>query len=717
MHQVLRRLHKLSAMSLPELCERGRQWGRKTGERWLGFDRGELDDRALRRCLVPPLAAASMETVTRACWPVHEDGRGAWPLRPSADTRSLCECARRRFPEDCDALIERADRAITGRFDLLGVHNVTFGTPIDWHLDPTTGKRTELRHWSTIDYLNPAVAGDKKVTWELNRHNHFVTFGQAFLLTEDERYAGAFVDHVTAWLDANPPRQGINWASSLEVSFRSISWLWALACFGRSRTVTTALTWRLLKSLLQHGCYIESYLSHYFSPNTHLTGEALGLLYLGTALPVLAPAARWREQALHILLAQLPKQVQDDGVYFEQASYYHRYTTDIYLHLYLLARKTEVLLPPIVRRSLHGLLDHLLWITRPDGSSTIYGDEDGGRLLTVHRREAGDFRDTLQIGTALFGVGAWKWAAGPAGPELLWLLGPEGLAAYDSIVPQEPENTARHFHSSGLIVLRDGWARQSSYVFVDGGAHGAANYVHAHADASSFEYAAGGVAWIVDPGTYTYTGDPEWRDRFRSSLAHNTLSIQEWPQSHPAGPFSWKRVAHASVRRFDVLSEGAMCRVEENGYEHLNPPVRHQRSFYLLRRPDAPTTSYLLIHDRVDTVGRYRYRLRFHLAPGCLVQYRHDASPLVHSHGDALECAFWAIDENGQCALMACSSEAGWVSPCYGRRDASTVLVVDAESEGSLVLVSVWAPRAAASALDLERLAFHRSQQFDRCAA
>ena len=53
-------------------------------------------------------------------------------------------------------------------------------------------------------------------------------------------------------------------------------------------------------------------------------------------------------------------------------------------------------LPPVVKDTVAQLLDHLLWITRPDGLSTLYGDEDGGRLLTLHRREAADFRDTCK---------------------------------------------------------------------------------------------------------------------------------------------------------------------------------------------------------------------------------------------------------------------------------------------------------------------------------
>ncbi|HEX8336794.1 MAG TPA: alginate lyase family protein, partial [Pyrinomonadaceae bacterium] len=55
-------------------------------------------------------------------------------------------------------------------------------------------------------------------------------------------------------------------------------------------------------------------------------------------LPELRRAARWREAGRGILLEQLTRQVRPDGVYFEQASYYQRYTADFYTHFMLLAR-------------------------------------------------------------------------------------------------------------------------------------------------------------------------------------------------------------------------------------------------------------------------------------------------------------------------------------------------------------------------------------------
>jgi uncharacterized heparinase superfamily protein len=719
MKPISKNMKKIIAMSPAEWHERGRQLLLKSGERLFGLHQGELSDRAFRRRLLPPLNEASIETVAED---VLEVMRGLdfsrRPFMPLFGARDMtASLFRRRFPAECERLLYRAERAILGRFDLLGLADVSFGQPIDWHLEPSSRKRTGNVHWSAIKYLNPAVAGDKKVTWELNRHAHFVTFGQAYLMTKDDRYAEAFITQLTDWLDANPPRRGINWASTLEVSFRSIAWLWALPCFAWSGRLTPTIIWRVLKSLVQKGSYIESYLSHYFAPNTHLTGEALGLLYLGTALPWVADAPRWRELGLRILLEQLPRQVQPDGVYFEHASYYHRYTTDFYVHVVLLARATGVTLPPVVAEALARLLDHLFWITRPDGKSTVYGDDDGGRLLSLHQREAGDFRDTLQIGAALLGESAWKWAAGPAGPELLWLLGPEGLEAYDRLVLAEPDSLVKQFPASGLVVLRDGWKENSSYVFLDAGPHGSMNYVHAHADALSFEYASGGVTWVVDPGTYTYTKDPALRDQFRSSSGHNTLVVEGQSQSQPNGPFSWAHVAEATLQEVTANAEAARCTGSQNGYERLHPPVRHQRSIHLLKRPGDASGSYVLLEDRVATSGSYRYQLRFHLAPDCKPLRMDGRLMIQHPHGPQLAVGSWLVDAKRAAVALPIDVEEGWVSPEYARRTPAPVLVVNVQGEGDLTFVTVLVPVEGEAAVDLERLAHLDMEQDVQCAA
>jgi hypothetical protein len=700
MQTAIAQLKKLRQRSLREIHERGRQEFAKVGERLLVSTRGEMSDGAFLREVRATVredsgertAALIARRIDAARGSLDGQSRGERSLLPSFACRDqVAALMKERFPVEQEALVARAERAVTGRFDLLGFADLSFGDPIDWHLEPISGRRTPLAHWSTIDYLNAGVAGDKKITWELNRHGHFVTLGQAYVLAGDERFAEAFAAHVSSWMDANPPNLGINWASSLELAFRAIAWLWALHLFAGSPHLTPRLVARMLKCLVAHGRHIEFYLSRYFSPNTHLTGEALGLFYLGLALPELNRAAGWRAKGLRILVDELPVQIRRDGVYFEQTTYYQRYTADFYLHLTALARANAVALPPETGERLALALDHLMWVTRPDGTSPLVGDDDGGRLIRLGDRGPCDFRDTLATAAALFDRGDWKWVSGEAAAETLWLLGPEGLARLDGIHAAAPQACSRAFPEGGYFVMRDGWSRESGYALVDCGPHGALACGHAHADALALEVALAGTTWLVDSGTFTYTGDARARDEFRGTSAHNTATVDDETQSIPAGPFSWKQVASASAREFVAGAQLDYFEGSHDGYERFADPVTHTRAV-LFVKPDAetPAPSYLVVRDAFRAVGRHRYALHYHFPTDCSATAGPDRLTATAAGGDEL-----AVVVTGGAGARF-EIELGWVSECYGRREPAPVGVVRSEGEGPQALVSVITPRRVA---------------------
>jgi len=551
-----------------------------------------------------------------------------------------------RWPETGQRIIEQANRICDGKFDLLGFTDLSFGDPIDWHFEPVSGKRIPLQHWSKLDYLDAGVAGDKKITWELNRHQYFMKLGQAYALTGDQRYGNTFAAHLESWMDANPPKLGINWASSLEVAFRSISWLWSLYFF--KDAVPPETLKRALKFLYLNARHLESYLSTYFSPNTHLTGEALGLFYLGTLLPEFREGKRWQDLGREILVEQLPVHVKPDGVYFEQSSYYHRYTTDFYTHFLILSRNNGITLPQTVETALTSLLDHLMYITRPDGTTPFFGDDDGGRLVMLDARAPNDFRPTLATGAALFARGDYKFVSAGAAEELLWLLGVEGLEKYDSIAAHEPVETSKAFPDGGYFVMRDGWTAKSNYLLFDCGPHGALNCGHAHADALAFELAANGRTVLVDPGTYTYTGSKELRDWFRSSQAHNTVTLDGQGHSIPDAAFTWKTIAPCRLIDWKTTDKYVYVSGESGGVV---------RSIFFMKG------KYWIIRDTNKLATEHTADIYFHfdstanptLADGVIHEPQSGLTIRVTGNGR------W-IEENQ------------WISHCYGQKEPAKVL-------------------------------------------
>jgi hypothetical protein len=700
MNGVLENLKKLRGRSLREVRVRGGQGLAVLCERMLGLS--EMRDDQLFRAIHPASRNGSGEG-TAALIIERIKASGAQTFFPSfAHRTEVVALMERRFPEQRRALLSKAEQIMAGKFDLLGFSGLEFGNPIDWHLEPVSGKSTPLVHWSQIDYLNANTAGDKKIIWELNRHQFFVTLGQAYWLTGDEKYAEAFVALVTSWMGANPVGRGINWASSLEVAFRAISWVWALHLFAGSAHVTPKFAARLLKCLMAHGRHIETYLSHYFSPNTHLTGEALGLFYLGTALPELRSAGRWQAVGLKILQEQLSAQIRRDGVYFEQASYYHRYTADFYTHLLVLARAARVNLSAEVKQKLTQMLDHLMWITRPDGTSPLIGDDDGGRLVFLGVRPANDFRDTLAAGAALTERGDWKFMAGTAAAETLWLLGPEGLTQYDQIEAELPRQQGHAFAESGYFVMRDGWSPDSGYVLVDCGPHGELACGHAHADALALEFAAAGVMWLVDPGTYTYTGSAEWRDQFRTTAGHNTVVVDGQSQSVPAGPFSWSHIAESRASEFVATESFGYFEGSHNGYQRLDDPVTHTRSVLLMKStPESQLFPYLVVRDNFNAHAHHRYEMHYHFSAGCKATAQGNQVEVTKPRiGDLAITAFGTAE-------LRTKVEQGWVSHCYGQCQPAPVATIMADGNGTQEFATIitpsvpWGPTRAVEAISL----------------
>lgn len=178
------------------------------------------------------------------------------------------------FEQNTDRHFSAAERIIKKKFSILGHADLYFGNEIDWKFDPINKVHSPQIYWSKINYLDFGECGDHKVIWELNRHQHFITLGKAYWITGDEKYAQEWVDQTCHWILSNPPKTGINWASSLEVAFRSIAWIWAFLFFQSSKKVDYEFWQKYFYVLYINGLHIEKNLSYYFSPNTHLTGEA-----------------------------------------------------------------------------------------------------------------------------------------------------------------------------------------------------------------------------------------------------------------------------------------------------------------------------------------------------------------------------------------------------------------------------------------------------------
>jgi hypothetical protein len=587
-----------------------------------------------------------------------------------------------------------ADDTCANRFRFFG-RTFSYGAgPLPWRADPVSGRDWPAAFHTRIDIFGGAVRnGDVKYVWELNRHQFLPTLGKAYMLTGEEAYAATGLDLLDDWIRANPYKVGINWTSALEVAVRALAWLWALALFEGSPALTAERRQRYVRSLFQHGRYIEEHLSFFFSPYNHLVGEAAALCVLGGQLPCVQPARRWAHRGWDILASEIERQFHRDGGTVEQATGYHHFTVGFYLQALFSRRRVGMLIEPHVWSRLERAFEFSMQLTRPDGAMPMIGDGDEGKALDLEQSDFWNFAPMLALGAALFRRGDFKAVAGDFSPDVAWLLGRSSWEALEALPARPPSRTATALEASGYYIMRTGWDRAAHHLVFDCGdlADGVPrenlpSAAHGHADALSFELSAHGVPLIVDPGFQTYNGPMDWHRYFRETEAHNTVVVDGCSQADHRGRLTW--ALSPRVERLHWVTSPALDFVEgyQTGYQRLAQPVLHRRSI-AFAKPD-----YWIVRDELIGEGEHDVESWFHFAavPAAVCSDGRSVRTL-HGAGNVL---LMPAEPDGRIELVEPHDgpSGGWVAPGYERMHRAPVARYRRRARLPLVLHTIVVP-------------------------
>ncbi len=569
---------------------------------------------------------------------------------------SLCSLLQERFPEQASEIVRRAEQISRHRFDLLGYDHLDYGAQIDWHLDRVHIKRAPRKFWFKIRYLDFEETGDSKIIWELNRHQHFVILAKAYRFTDDEKFAKEIFNQWQHWHTENPYPLGINWASSLEVAFRSLSWIWTYFLLAESPAMLPGFRDEWLRALSVSGRHIDTYLSTYFSPNTHLLGEAVALFFIGTVCPEIGAADRWKQRGWQIIQEQASRQVLSDGLHFEQSTYYHVYALDLFLHAAVLASLNNVTIPPEFDRTLEKMLDALCLLGRA-GTPPRLGDDDGGRLFDPARNHGEDLLDPLATGAVLFGRGDFKSVAGDLREETLWLLGEQGASEFARLVATAPSERSVALPAAGLYLMASQDGKQQ--LVIDAGQQRAANAGHGHADALNITMNSDRCPLLIDPGTCEYVGSE--RNIFRSTRSHNTLVVDDADQAETKGPFAWTKLPSVRADGWINGSSFDFFAGSHDGYCRLKSPVLHRRWVFSLK------SEFCLVRDRAEGRGLRQLDIFWHLNPEL---FSRAENPDTFLQPDGLSGLRIITAGDGWSRQLA----RAWWSPAYGIKKPAPVL-------------------------------------------
>ena len=437
----------------------------------------------------------------------------------------------------------------------------------------------------------------------------------------------------------NPVQRGINWASALEVAFRALSWTWVYHFTAADMPET--FRGRFLTELYRHGLHLDANLSVYFSPNTHLLGEAVALHALGALFPFFPGAGSWVKRGARIVAEQMEFQVKADGSHFEQSSYYHIYAVDFFVF--------HLLLHPVrssYRAGVRRMAAYARSLLGPGWRIPLMGDDDGGRLFHPYGIRAEFGRATMATCSAIFKESSWLRDPADLLDQAVWWLGRDALASQPG--PSHALSSTR-YPDSGTACMEHGDVQ----AIIDSGLFGWGGAGHSHSDTLSLVLRKGREEILVDSGTYTYLSDPHWRNWFRGSAAHNTIRINLRNEATFAGPFRWSSKPEVECLAWRVSEEE----------DYLDAAVRYDgfthRRKVLFRKPDI-----FVIEDEVTgPAGSHDIEQFWHF--GVAV---HQVSPFVIRAGSC-ELSFL----EGANVEVTCGGEHGWRSEALRSRKEAPV--------------------------------------------
>src|SRR5262249_6812021 len=254
------------------------------------------------------------------------------------------------------------------------------------------------------------------------------------------------------WQQEHPYPIGINWASKLEVAFRSLSWLWVSHLLEGCPILPTGFAADLGRALILNGHHLARFASTYVSPNTHLLGEGVGLFFVGTLCSGSPAAQRWQREGWQIVLEEAQRQVRPDGMHFEHSTYYHTYALDFFLHARVLAGLNGTPIPDAFDQTIEKMLDVICKLGS-SGPLPRLGDDDGGRVFDPRRNQVEHVLDPLALAPLLFNRGDFKAVAGDVREEAIWLSGVDAAKRFDDLCDDRPAPVSFALESSGIHVM------------------------------------------------------------------------------------------------------------------------------------------------------------------------------------------------------------------------------------------------------------------------
>ena len=463
---------------------------------------------------------------------------------------------------------------------------------------------------------------DIRAVWEPARLQHLVILLKYISQTKETSGGQAvqkFVrDSVVDWIHKNPFLFGPHYISAMECGLR----IPALSCFLKSLDNLNEYQYQLiLNTIYRHGWWISKHLSLYSSLGNHTIAECVGLIFAGAIFRNTREGREWLKTGEGLLKQELNHQILDDGGPAEHSFNYHRFVLDLYWFV----------IDFLEKNNLHNCIDFKERLTQGECFLTAF-ENTRGTLPSI-----GDSDDGHAIAPGLH-------------PR--------------RIIPEKKTEKLQIFSTSGYSIIHC----NNTVLSFDHGPLGMPPlYNHGHADALSITLSVDSKEMLVDPGTYRYNGDSEFRKYFKGTRAHNTVTIDGLDQAVQETGFIWSRPYKAKLVKSAEINGDLFLQANHDGYMRIKEPVRHFRAIYNFDEIN------FFVKDTFLGKGVHTFELNYHVHPDSEISLEDNGWWKINHQGSVIFMRL--VDGNNFNVIKGQRAPIfGWYSPSYGIKLKSGVL-------------------------------------------
>ncbi len=597
----------------------------------------------------------------------------------SSFTRDFAPILEKLIPlEDRERLLQQANGLESGRVRFFSHWDADLGDPIDWHVNPQSNKRWDSEsHWCQIRNLDPAM-GDVKMVWEASRFSHAFLLVRAFALTNERSYLELCLKLIEEWIDANPPARGVHWNCGQETAFRLIGWCFALHASYAADVLDRDRFAKILASIYRQTQRIERHIGFARSiANNHALSEAAGLYTVGRLFPEFDNSKRWIRKGKRILCTEILRQVFADGSYIQHSMNYHRVMLHDCLWAMRLADIYDDPFPDAVVNRLRRAVKFARDMQDAEsGRLPNYGSNDGAQVLPLTSCDYLDHRPVLQSWShQLDGERAFE--TGPWDEEALWLFGTSALRdTCDNIKPK-----SARYEVGGYYTLRgqNSWAMVRCHSY---------KWRPAEADMLHLDLWHKGENVLRDGGSFSYNCPAPFGTYFKSTAAHNTVTVEGQDQMVKGPRFMWFDWVKSRLIAYQPSdgSAGGHFEAEHFGYRKRFGVTHRRRVEYAL--PD-----HWMVVDQILGDVSVNAAVTWHI-PDVPYDWNEETLTLMFEVGSGhVQLSF--VVEDGTIdstiihrAFESDKSASGWESLYYGEKQPRPAIQIALRFEAKTKLIT-----------------------------